>query len=229
MNKTSKTELAIRLLFVGVFAIAMAYLEAAVVVYLRRLFGITDITHALVSFDQQITIIEVGRELATLAMLAAIGMIAGSSFQTKVGYFLLAFGAWDIFYYVWLRVFLGWPTTLLDRDLLFMVPFRWWGPVLAPVLLAALMCITGVGLARLEEKGVVQKFSPLEWASLSFGVLIDLYVFMADSIVALPASAEALALVHPTAFKWALFLVGFGLILIAVQRVVFAKNLHVGK
>lgn len=66
-----------RVSWIFILSIAMAYLEAAIVVYLRRLFGIGDLILQVPPFDQQIAAIELGRELATLIMLLAIGWIAG--------------------------------------------------------------------------------------------------------------------------------------------------------
>jgi hypothetical protein len=49
-------------------------------------------------------------------------------------------------------VLIGWPATLMDWDILFMIPLRWWGPVLSPVLIAALICVSAVlAMARLER------------------------------------------------------------------------------
>ncbi|MGB9686078.1 MAG: hypothetical protein ACPLYX_06215 [Rectinema subterraneum] len=92
------------LLFAAVFAIAMAYLEAAVVVNLRKLYGITDIMASLSSFDAQISRIEIGREAATLVMLWALGWIAGKKLQSRIGFFIFAFGVWDIFYIIMRKI-----------------------------------------------------------------------------------------------------------------------------
>src|SRR3990172_5513987 len=108
--------------WVGLFAIAMAYLESGVVVYLRRLYGINDLILSVPPFDPQIGAIELGRELATLVMLLAMGWVAGKKFQSRLGFAVFAFGVWDIFYYIWLRVFIGWPQTAFDPDLLFLLP-----------------------------------------------------------------------------------------------------------
>ena len=37
----------------------------------------------------------------------------------------------------------GWPTSLFDWDILFLLPLPWWGPVLAPVCIAVLMIVWG--------------------------------------------------------------------------------------
>ena len=88
-------------------------------------------------------IVELWREAATLVMIATLGVLAGSTWRRRAGYAALAFGAWDIFYYVFLRIMSGWPRTLLDWDILFLLPLPWWGPVLAPVSIALLMILWG--------------------------------------------------------------------------------------
>ena len=67
-------------------------------------------------------------------MLLAVGFLAGRTWWQRFAYWLLAFGVGDIFYYAWLRVLLGWPSSLGDRDLLFLLPDEWWAPVWQPVL-----------------------------------------------------------------------------------------------
>jgi len=91
-----------RFLGVSVYAIAMAYLEAAVVVYLRALLGLTDITDVDVSLGPY-GLVEIGREAATAVMLAAVGCMAGRHARERWAYGLFAFGLWDILYY-WLQV-----------------------------------------------------------------------------------------------------------------------------
>jgi hypothetical protein len=207
-----------KLIFMGVFVVAMAYLESAVVVYLRRVYGITEIENALAVFDRQISIIEMGRELATLVMLFAAAWMAGRNRQSRIGFFLFAFGVWDIFYYVWLRVFIGWPITLLDNDLLFLLPLPWWGPVLAPALIALLMALAGAGLVSLDEADKSVQPGWLEWGLLASGSLVLLYTFMADAIRSLPANMASLAVVQPGPFKWSLYLFGILLYILVLWR-----------
>ena len=87
--------------------------------------------------------VELWREAATLVMIATLGLLAGRTWRRRAGYAALAFGAWDIFYYVFLRLISGWPRTLLDWDILFLLPLPWWGPVLAPVSIALVMILWG--------------------------------------------------------------------------------------
>ncbi|MFZ3069789.1 MAG: hypothetical protein WA110_01525 [Anaerolineaceae bacterium] len=206
------------LLYVGIYAIAMAYLESAVVVYLRRVYNITDLTTSISRFDPQIGGIELGRELATLVMLLAVGWAAGKNFQSRFGYSVFAFGLWDIFYYAWLKVFLGWPASLLDIDILFLIPLPWWGPVLAPVLIALLMVVGGARAVLRAEEGVKIHIKSAEWVTFSCGILLLLYTFMADSLAALPADMQTLSQLKPTSFQWPVYVVGYVLTFFAVWR-----------
>lgn len=205
--------------WVGLFAIAMAYLESAVVVYLRRIYGISDLILHVPPFDPQIGAIELGRELATLIMLLTVGWVAGRKFKSRLGFAVFAFGLWDIFYYIWLRVFIGWHRTLLDPDLLFLIPLPWWGPVLAPVLIAALMIAGGVlAVINDDRRQTTVRLQPAEWAVFIAGNLAMLYAFMSDALAALPADTQTLSQLRPSEFNWPVYLVGFAMLALFVWR-----------
>ncbi len=213
-----------KLWVVGLFAIAMAYLESAVVVYLRDLYGIEDIARDIPDFDTKTAAIEVGREAATMLMLLTVGWIAGRSLQSRIAFAFFTFGVWDIFYYFWLWVFLGWPTSLFDTDLLFLIPLPWWGPVLSPILIALLMVVGGVMAILQDDRQVMLRPTRYDWALLFLGVLIVLYSFMADALAALPISPNEVNKVEPTAFKWPIYFVGFALMTWAVWHTVNGVN-----
>ncbi len=213
-----------KILWVSVFSIAMAYLEAAVVVYLRRLYGINDLMLQVPPFDAQIAVIEVGREFATLVMLLCIGWIAGNTIHSRIGFALITFGMWDIFYYIWLRVLIGWPQSMIEPDLLFLIPLPWWGPVLSPVLIALLMVIGGtIAVVRTENNGTL-KIDPWFWLSLITGVLIMLFTFMSDALKALPADVSTLSSLKPSPFNWPVYLIGLALVVIALWRMTARKK-----
>ncbi len=126
----------LRFAVVIVWAVAFALVEAMVVYYLRKLFGVQRLTFvpAGFHFPRAYLPYEQAREAATMVMLLAVGFLAGRTWWQRLAYWLLAFGVWDIFYYVWLWVLLRWPSSPGTRDLLFLLPNEWWAPVWQPVL-----------------------------------------------------------------------------------------------
>jgi hypothetical protein len=207
-----------RLAPVAIFAVAMAYLEAAVVVYLRRLFGVVEPWRDAGIFDRSLAAVEVGREAATLIMLLALGLAVGRNLQARLGFAVFAFGVWDIFYYVWLKVLLDWPASLLTPDILFLIPLPWWGPVIAPVLIALLMAGAGWAAVALDDR---RRSLRLRWPDVLLSIAgnqLVLYAFMGDAIAALPATAETLARVRPEGFRWGIFGAGYLLMTASVVR-----------
>ncbi len=194
---------------VAAYAIAMAYVEAAVVVYLREIHGIEDIVRDLPDRTDRLTAIEVGREAATMVMLLAVGWIAGRRLQDRLGLFVFAFGVWDIAYYGWLSLFEGWPRSPLDWDVLFLIPLPWWGPVLAPALIAAMMCVGGAAAVAGADRGVSWRLSWTNAAIAGVGIMVVLYTFMADALAALPEGLDAVSRARPSDFQWPLFMTGF--------------------
>lgn len=151
--------------FVILFGIFFGLLEAIVIIYLRQLFGSgntlisqqvtsedTILTLGFIAFlkpsasilitqSQRILSLELWRELSTLVMLAALGLIAGKTIKERLAYFLLAFGVWDIFYYVFLRIVAGWPASFLEPDVYFLIPVAWTGPVITPLVFSSIMIL----------------------------------------------------------------------------------------
>jgi hypothetical protein len=200
---------------VVVFAIAMAWVEAASVFYIRALVDrIEPYQVNPLPINDALGIVELWREAATLVMLATLGVLAGNTWRRRIGYAALAFGAWDIFYYVFLRIMSGWPRTLLDWDILFLLPLPWWGPVLAPVSIALLMILWGTLATQSHEDARDARWA---WALGSAGIVLALAVFMIDAWRALPHGREAVLQVLPDAFNWPLF--GVALLLMAAPLV----------
>ena len=199
----------LRLGLVAAYAIAMANVEAAVVTYLRELYGIEDILRDIPDRPDRLTGIEVGREVATMVMLLSVGWLAGRRLQDRLGYFVFAFGLWDIAYYGWLALFDGWPQSPLDWDVLFLIPVPWWGPVLAPTLIAAVMCVAGAAAVLQVDRGVVWRLNWTNIAVAAAGIAVVLYTFTADALGALPDGPDAVSRVRPSDFQWPLFALGF--------------------
>src|SRR5829696_3053702 len=94
------------------YALAMAWVESAVVFYLRSMIGRLEPYQANpLPLASGFGLAEVVREAATMVMLLTVGWLAGRTWRSRVGYTLLAFGVWDIAYYLWLIPLTAWPTS----------------------------------------------------------------------------------------------------------------------
>jgi hypothetical protein len=155
-------------------------------------------------------------------MLATVGILAGRNVVSRLGYALIAFGVWDIFYYVFLVPMTGWPDSLLDWDILFLLPLPWWGPALAPMLIAALMVAWGILVTQFER---LQRVALSDWRPLALhavGVLLALCVFMSDGLQAFARGDKNLLELLPTTFPWPLFVVALLLMSAPVAQLLVA-------
>ena len=217
MSKTA------RFLVVALFAAAMAWVESAVVLYLRLMIDRiqpyqVDPLPAFARLGEA----ELIREAATLVMLLCIGWLAGAHLRQRLGYAMLAFGIWDIFYYIFLVPLSSWPNSLLDWDILFLIPLPWWGPVLAPTSIALLMVVAGALISGLD---LWPRSS--SWLASSCGAVLVLYTFMVDALRALPSGLQAVRDVLPIEFNWPLFALGWALMALPVADMVWQSfNLH---
>jgi hypothetical protein len=201
-----------RWLVLVLFAVAMAWMESATVIYARTLFNrLEPYQPNPLPFDAHLAPVEIIREIATMVMLATGGWLAGRTARSRFGYFLIAFGVWDIFYYVFLAVIGPWPRTPWDWDILFLIPLPWWGPVWAPVSIAALMVAGGTLVCLNDRKD--RPFWPARrtWTPNLAGALLALYAFMAEAIALLPHGPRVVADALPQSFLWPVFLVGLAL------------------
>lgn len=178
----------------------MGIAEAICVVYLRQLIlPVGEMVVDVRSLDHYS--IEVWREACTIVMLAAVGWLAGSSAVSRFGYFIAAFGIWDICYYAGLYWASGWPTSLLEWDCLFLIPCPWYGPVLAPVLISLLFIASCGLILRAERSGRPIRLSPARFALLAAGWAIWILSFT------LPAAWHHAA-IHPPAYPWWALMLG---------------------
>lgn len=213
-----------RWLIVVVFAIAMAWVESAVVFDLRTFINrIEPYQPNPLPLVGKLGPVELVRELATLIMLFTVGMLAGTTWRARSGYMLIAFGVWAIFYYVFLKVMSGWPHSLLDWDILFLLPLPWWGPVLAPVLIATLMIAWGTFAVHFERTTTTRWSNRRTWMCCLAGAVLALFVFTADTLRVANHGALAIREVLPTQFNWPLFLVA-----LALMSVPLLEELHAG-
>jgi hypothetical protein len=221
--KTAPTNFA-RWWIVVVFAIAMAWVESAVVFYLRLMINrIEPYQPDPLPVIGGFASVELPRELATLVMLFVVGVLAGRTWRARIGYAAIAFGVWDIFYYVFLKMICGWPHSLLDWDVLFLLPLPWWGPVLAPVLISLLMILWGTFASRFERAPRATLSNRQVWVLNLAGMALALYVFMADAIAAAHRGLDAIRTVLPERFNWPLF--GVALVLMSAPVMQIGRRL----
>jgi hypothetical protein len=203
----------------ALFAIAFGYVEAAVVAYLRSMYaplrahyypGSASELFPLLSLAQLRALgpehvarlkIELGRELATLFMLAGAAAAATRKPQEWVAAFVLCFGIWDLSFYAFLKLLLGWPASLATWDILFLLPAPWVGPVWAPVVVSASMIGAGILALWRESVGRPVRLGAWGWVGVASGGALVFAAFIAD--FRNTASAG-----NPQAFHWWLFAIG---------------------
>ncbi len=222
MNRANRVTT--RWLTVVLFAAAMAWVEAAVVFYLRTMIDrIEPCQPNPLPMIGGFGPVELTRELATLVMLLSVGLLAGKTWRSRLGYAAVAFGVWDICYYVSLKVICGWPHSLLDWDILFLLPLPWWGPVLAPVLIALLLIAWGTLASQFEQERPRTLSNARVLVPCAAGMALALYLFMADTIRVAHHGVDAVRNTLPASFNWPLF--SFSLLLMAVPVIQLGRQL----
>jgi hypothetical protein len=181
------------------FGTAFGYLEAAVVSYLRflhepvrrrfypnrspgDLFPLLTRQEAGADPQQQrIVWIEIGREAATIVMLAGAALAIATNAGQWAAAFVIAFGTWDITFYVFLKLLLDWPASPFTWDILFIIPVPWAGPVLAPVLVSAAMI--GAGVWHLWREAIQNPvhLGRSNWSGMVVGAATIIVSFTLDS------------------------------------------------
>ena len=209
------------------FFIAMGYIESAVVIYMREILYPGGFQFPLVPIEAHLIVTEIIREFATLVVLLCIGMIAGCTFSEKFAWFLYSFAIWDIFFYVFLKILIGWPESLMTWDILFMIPTTWVGPVITPVIVSFTMILLAMILVYYNCRNDFVKLHWLEWILLITGSIILILSWTWDyskyilehltfhEIRTIPTEDlnRIISEYIPRKFNWGLFWIGEGIIL----------------
>ena len=191
-----------RLISVILFAIAMGLLEAICVVYIRQIIFPPDGNIANTPISDFNFTLEAIRESMTIIMITTLSILAAFNWRTRLAMFFLAFGIWDIFYYVGLKIFLDWPATIMDWDTLFLIPVAWYSPIIVPVLISTYFIIGSIFIILHESNGTNLRFNFTVVILQFLGFAVWFYSFVNNSAM---ISENGYANVE---YSWALFFLG---------------------
>jgi hypothetical protein len=212
-----------RLIWLGLFAIAMAQVEATIVVYLRDIYygeNPLEIFPLNIMSPRDLGI-ELVRETATIVMILSVALLAEAGFMRVFAAFVYVFGLWDIFYYVWLKLMIGWPQSWFEWDVLFLIPWPWFGPWITPALIALMFVVWG---GRILTRQSAKRFTWVSTTLFVTGTLMALATFLLPGVPLLPGGTEAFRDYEPSDFSWGLFSVGYILMLIGLVQVSTSKS-----
>ncbi len=221
----------IKIIILTVFSVAMGFMESAVVVYLREIYYPGGFKFPLKAIDDSILLVEFLREAATLIMLVSVGIIAGRTKTEKFGFFIFCFAIWDISYYVFLYLLLGWPASLLTWDILFLIPVTWVGPVVGPVINSISMIMLAFIISYFTSINIKTRINLREWVLLILGSLVIILSYVEDyvsfmmekfSVIEIFSISKNTQLMEhagqyiPESFLWWIFIVGEIVVLLAI-------------
>lgn len=151
-----------------VIATTVAFLNAAAAVYLREIYNIKtllpswglnkqDIVFKFgdlmvlkqdlalkILVDTNLLATEQIRQIAMLTLVGAAVYMIGKKWSERASLMLFVVGLWGVLYYAFLYAILKWPTSLLSKDVISLVPMPVIVPVYMPLLLSALAFVGGL-------------------------------------------------------------------------------------
>jgi hypothetical protein len=187
------------LVILTLYAFITGYLEAATVTYTRvtyeamhfRLFPDRepDDLMPLFSFEQwekvapaylRSPLLEIFRETGTVVALGLVTLLVASTFRLWMATFFLMLGISGWSYYLWLKVMTGWPHTLSDWDLIFMVPIPMVSPVWAALVAYTVMLACAGWFFWSEAIGRPLHAGRVGWLLLVSGSIVAMTPFYWD-------------------------------------------------
>jgi hypothetical protein len=187
------------LVILVLFGVVVGYLEAATVVYIRvmyepmhkRLFPdrAPDDLFPAFSFEQwareapayvRSPVMEVVREIGTVLALALVALAVAPTVRRWAATVFLLLGVTGWSFYLWLKVLMGWPHSLSDWDVIFIVPLPWVGPVWAPLAAYTAMAAAPGWFFWSEAVGRPLRAGPVGWLLLLAGGLVMMAPFCWD-------------------------------------------------
>jgi len=222
----------IQLFWITLFGISMAFFESSIVVYLRALYYPEGFTFPLEIVEPHIAVTEFFRELFSLLMIITVAVIATRNFMQRFANFLYIFAVWDIFYYIFLKVLLGWPASLMTWDILFLIPVAWTGPVITPIIISLIMILFALTIRYYNRLSNFNMFLEVrEWLVLIGGAIVIFVSFIWDymayvvnnyskSADTIFDNLETITLNYtPQGFNWWIYLLGILLLLLSLSMI----------
>ncbi|MFP4622039.1 MAG: hypothetical protein ACLFM7_12065 [Bacteroidales bacterium] len=229
----------LQFLWITLFSISMAFFESSVVVYLRELYYPEGFSFPLELVDPRIALTELLRELFSIIMIISVPLIATKNFMERFSNFLYIFALWDIFYYIFLKLLLGWPASLMAWDILFLIPFVWSGPVITPIIISLIMILFALTIRYYNRLSNFKMFLEVrEWLIMLAGALVvfvsfiwdfatyllDHYTSRAESIEVLFDNFKAITMNYvPQEFYWGIYIIGVLLLLLSLS-LIYKRN-----
>jgi len=215
------------LIWLTIFSVAMGFMESAVVIYLREIYYPGGFRFPLVPLDINIGLVELLREAATVIMLFGIGILSAKKASLRFAFFIYCFAIWDLCYYLFLWLFLGWPETLFTWDILFLIPVPWVGPVITPCIVSITMIFLACSIVHFQNSGLNTRLNLKEWMLFITGSVVVIVSFIWDylryvsrnNIINMTNQQTMLEEIKnyvPVEFNWNLFLAGEIIILTGI-------------
>jgi hypothetical protein len=224
----------LKITYLSLFSISLGYLEAVVVIYLRMQYYPNGFYFPLNNvIPNNVLLIEIFRELSTIAILLSVAILSTKKFIERFGSFLFIFALWDIFYYIFLKIILGWPVSLLDKDILLLIPIPWIAPVLAPIIASVTFIIFSMSIYYLSYKDpAFNNFSKMEWTFFSLASFLIFCSFMSEylfyrfeNLDLIKNIINLISTFNSNILLWTIFIVGeFFLISVIILLLIIKKQ-----
>ena len=124
---------------------------------------------------------------------------------------MIVFGVWDIFYYLFLKLFLDWPASFATWDILFLLPYPWVGPVWPPVVVSLGLIYAGYSILDEHFKGRDIIIFPKDWLQLLLSALVIIISFLIPGKSVIDQTV-------PQHYPWYIFVPGLSWGLIVFQN-----------
>ena len=138
---------------ITIYALAMAFVEAACVISLKKLYYPEGWAPPFHPIPADALFLEQLREAATLVMIGAVSLLGRPPWREALARGLWIFGIWDLAYYLFLLLWTGFPQSLFDWDVVFLIPKAWIAPVWLPVAGSAVSLLLALRLHRAAARG----------------------------------------------------------------------------